>query len=45
MLLRLSSPTVKLTMRYTHIGIEDQATAVARLPWNPWRALLTARLK
>jgi len=25
---------VKMTMRYTHVGIEDQATAVARLPWQ-----------
>ncbi len=25
---------VKMTMRYAHIGIEDQAAAVARLPWK-----------
>jgi len=26
---------VKMTMRYTHIGMEDQARAVGQLPWNP----------
>lgn len=25
---------VKMTMRYTHIGIEDQAKALKQLPWN-----------
>lgn len=25
---------VKMTMRYTHIGIEDQAKALRQLPWN-----------
>lgn len=25
---------VRTTMRYTHIGIEDQARAVSQLPWN-----------
>lgn len=25
---------IKMTMRYTHIGIEDQAKAVSRLPWK-----------
>ena len=25
---------VKMTMRYTHIGLKDQAAAVSRLPWR-----------
>jgi len=24
-----------MTMRYTHIGLKDQAAAVSRLPWTP----------
>jgi integrase len=26
---------IKMTMRYTHIGINDQAKALRQLPWNP----------
>jgi integrase/recombinase XerD len=26
---------IKMTMRYTHIGMEDQAKAVRHLPWKP----------
>ncbi|HMB08612.1 MAG TPA: hypothetical protein VKP69_33385, partial [Isosphaeraceae bacterium] len=26
---------VNMTMRYTHIGIEDQAKALGQLPWTP----------
>ncbi len=25
---------VRMTMKYTHIGLKDQAAAVSRLPWN-----------
>ena len=25
---------IKMTMRYTHVGIEEQATAIAKLPWQ-----------
>jgi hypothetical protein len=25
---------IKMTMRYTHIGIADQASALRKLPWN-----------
>src|SRR5690606_6613917 len=35
---------VRLTMRYTHIGIQDQAKAVANLP-SPKRKLDQARAK
>ena len=26
---------VNMTMRYTHIGIDDQAKALSQLPWTP----------
>jgi len=25
---------IKMTIRYTHVGIADQAEAIRKLPWN-----------
>ncbi|WP_437202036.1 hypothetical protein [Planctomicrobium sp. SH664] len=33
--------TVTMTMNYTHIGLEDQAAALANLPWGKTDSAMT----